>query len=236
MNESESAFSWRSLGLSVLAGLAIGGLISWYTVLGSPSGATSTNHFWWYLSRASGFTAMTLLAATVCLGLAVRGRYPMLARWRWFDMHQFLSLTAMGAVGIHVLSLLGDQYIGFGLTDLLVPFAASYRPAPLAIGIVSLDLFAVVLVSFYVRRFIGYRAWRATHYGTFLLFFMAEAHGLLAGTDTGEIWAVLVYWACAVGVVALTYLRVATVDAGATPRGPVKRPTATPPQRSLPAR
>lgn len=212
MRESEPLISRRGLAASVLAGMTIGGLLSWYTMQGTPGADAGNNHFWWYLSRASGFTAMTLLAATVCLGLAVRGRYPILARWRWFDMHQFLSLTAMGAVSVHVLSLLGDQYIGFGPKDLLVPFAAGYRPVPLALGVISLYLFAAVLVSFYVRRFIGYKAWRSMHYSTFLLFLLAEAHGLLAGTDTGEVWAVVTYWSCTMAVFALTYLRIAGVS------------------------
>ena len=189
---------------------------------GDEATAPTTNHFWWYVSRASAFTGMALLFTTVCMGLAVRGRYPLLARWRWFDMHQFTALLACGFALVHVFSLLGDQYIGFSLLQPFVPFATEYRPAWVALGVVSLYSLALVTGSFYVRRRIGHRTWRMIHYGTFGLFLATMAHGVLAGTDTGEVWAVLFYWSAAVVVVALTYLR---FEASARARG-TQRPRA----------
>jgi len=51
----------------------------------------------------------------------------------------------------------------------------------------------IVTISFYVRRLIGQKAWRALHMTTFLAFAGATAHGIAAGTDSGQSWAQWIY-------------------------------------------
>src|SRR6266567_5402799 len=154
------------------------------------------DHAFWYVSRAFGLTAYLLLALSVCLGLLVRTRIMdwLAARWRWFDLHQFAALLALGFVLLHVLSLLGDHYIGFSLDELLIPFASPYRPLEVAAGVLALYLMLVVVASSYLRPLIAYRTWRALHYATFALFVLALVHGIFAGTDGGEAWASALYW------------------------------------------
>ncbi len=168
------------------------------------------DHTFWYISRAAGFTAYALLTLTVCLGLLVRTRLldALVARWRSFDLHQFTALLALGFVALHVFSLLGDHYIGFQLDQLFIPLASPYRPAQVALGIIALYLLIIVVGSFYVRRAISYGTWRAIHYATFGLFVLVLAHGVLAGTDSGEPWARDVYWGTGLLVAGLTFWRV----------------------------
>jgi hypothetical protein len=156
----------------------------------------NVNHTFWYISRASGLTAYVLLVLTVCFGLLVRTRVMdwLMARWRWFDLHQFTALLALGFIALHIFSLLGDQFIGFRLDQLFIPFTSSYRPIWTAFGIFSLYLTLVVVGSFYARRLIGYGAWRAIHYVTFGVFLLALLHGLLSGSDTGQLWDTGLYW------------------------------------------
>jgi Ferric reductase like transmembrane component len=182
------------------------------------------NHAFWYLSRASALTAYLLLTLSVCLGLLVRTRIMdwLLARWRWFDLHQFTALTALAFALLHVFSLLGDHYIGYSLKQLLIPFSSPYRALPVSAGVISLYLLVVVIASFWLRRFIGYRAWRALHFATFALFLLALLHGLFAGTDTGQIWSTALYWGSGMLVGALTIWRFTSVrnraDPAANPR------------------
>src|SRR6266571_1988744 len=167
------------------------------------------DHAFWYVSRASGLTAYLLLALSVCFGLLVRTRIMdwRAARWRWFDLHQCTALLALGFVLLHVFLLLGDRYIGFSLDELLIPFASPYRPLEVAAGVFALYLMAIVLASFWLRRLIGYRAWRAIHYLTFVLFLLTLVHGLFAGTDTGQLWSTALYWGSATSVGGLTIWR-----------------------------
>ncbi|HVG97796.1 MAG TPA: ferric reductase-like transmembrane domain-containing protein, partial [Chloroflexota bacterium] len=158
-------------------------------------GGGDAGHVWWYLSRAAGLCAYVLLTLDVALGLAVRTRRlePWLARWRAFDLHRFTALLLVAVAALHVLALLGDRYIGFSLPQLLVPFAAPYRPLWTALGVLALYLLLAIVASFFVRRVIGQRAWRRLHYLTFAVFVLALLHGVLAGTDAGTVWGVLLY-------------------------------------------
>jgi hypothetical protein len=48
----------------------------------------------------------------------------------------------------------------------------------------------IVVASFYVRKRTGQKTWRRLHYLSFL---GATVHGVMAGSDSGAIWAALGY-------------------------------------------
>ena len=168
-----------------------------------------------------------LLTLDVALGLAVRTRRlePWLARWRAFDLHRFTALLLVAVAALHVLALLGDRYIGFSLPQLLVPFAAPYRPLWTALGVLALYLLLAIVASFFVRRVIGQRAWRRLHYLTFAVFALALLHGVLAGTDAGTVWGVLLYLSTGGTVGALAWWRFRRAGAPAPLAGPRPRRT-----------
>jgi predicted ferric reductase len=171
---------------------------------------SGTNNAFWYISRAAALTAYLLLTATVCLGLLVRTRMLewLAARWRWFDLHQFTSLLALGFVLLHVFSLLGDTFIGFSLDQLLIPFGSPYRPLEVAAGVIALYLLLLVTASSYAQRLIGHRTWRALHYASFAVFALALAHGIFAGSDSSQPWASGLYWISGLVVAVLTVWRI----------------------------
>jgi hypothetical protein len=68
-------------------------------------------------------------------------------------------------------------------------------------------LLVVITVSFPARRFIGYRAWRTLHYGTFGAYLLALAHGIFTGTDSSQLWAQAVYATTAASVLGLFVYR-----------------------------
>ena len=84
------------------------------------------DRLWWYVARSSGLVAWALLAASTLWGLALTTRaFDRRVAPRWLhDLHRFLGGLATIFVGIHVVALLADSYTPFGLSDLLVPFAA----------------------------------------------------------------------------------------------------------------
>ncbi len=141
---------------------------------------------YWYLARSTGIVAYLLMWLSVTMGLMLSSK---LAR-EWpggavaVDLHRFLSLLALGFALFHGLILLGDRYLQLSPGQLLVPFAtADYRPLWVGLGQLSFYLALLVTASFYVRRWIGYRIWRAVHYASFAVYSLATAHGLTAGTD-----------------------------------------------------
>ena len=85
---------------------------------------------------------------------------------------------------------------------------------------------AIVVASFYVRRRIGQRAWRALHVLTFLAFAGATAHGILAGSDSGAAWTWWMYAGSVTIVMFLFAYRLVTALArrGRSARQQVLRP------------
>ena len=77
------------------------------------SGASPLHYLWWLVSRASGVVALVLISISVLLGLTMaagalrrRGLKRNIAR-----VHEHLAMTALIAVGVHGLSLLGDGWL-----------------------------------------------------------------------------------------------------------------------------
>ncbi|HET6775442.1 MAG TPA: ferric reductase-like transmembrane domain-containing protein [Acidimicrobiales bacterium] len=140
---------------------------------------------WWHIARATGIVAWTLLAAAVVWGLLLSTR---LARGRptpaWLlDLHRFLGASAVAFTAVHLAGLVADNYVHFDIADLLVPYAAAWRPGPVALGVVSLYLLAVVEGTSLAMRRIPRRAWRSVHLTSYVLFWSATFHFILAGTD-----------------------------------------------------
>lgn len=166
-------------------------------------------HAFWYTSRAAGIAGYVLLSLSVLWGLALStGIFQRITRKpAFYEAHRISSLAVLLFIAIHVVSLAGDQFIDWSPARLLVPFTSEYRPLPVAVGIVSAYLVAITTASFYVRRWIGYRAWRSVHYATFVAFLGATVHGIYAGTDSSTSWMRLVYVASVILVVALVDYR-----------------------------
>jgi hypothetical protein len=168
------------------------------------------NHEFWYLSRAAGFTAYLLLFTSVALGIAIGTRLTerFVRRNVVFDLHRFTTILALLFTLFHVYVLLGDGYFNFNVWQLSIPFLTPYRTWQTAVGVVSLYATVLLIASFYVRQYIGYRTWRVLHFLTFALYAGATLHGISAGTDTTQTWARLIYLFTGASVVALIMYRV----------------------------
>jgi predicted ferric reductase len=164
----------------------------------------------WYFARASGFVSLILLTATVAVGLALAMRWRSV-RWPLFisdGLHRYLGTVLFFFLAVHVLTLWLDPFAKFSLADVLVPFRSGYRTLWMGLGICAAELGLALAVSVHLRRWIGYRAWRALHYLTYATFPLAVAHGLGSGSDTRTWWGLAIYVSCGfvVGTLALARL------------------------------
>jgi methionine sulfoxide reductase heme-binding subunit len=189
---------WRKTiasALVAMAGTALGTTAAF--AAGAPAAAPITSDpTFWHIARAAGLTAYVLLTVQVVLGLSVKTVFldGILARWQSLDLHKFTALLGLGFLALHVLALLGDQYMHFTPAQLLIPFASTYRPVYTAAGVIALYLFVALVASFYVRDLIGYNAWRALHYAAFAAWLLALTHGILTGTDAAQLFVRVLYW------------------------------------------
>ena len=159
----------------------------------------------WYATRGSGYAALLLLTAVVVLGLLMSARWHA-ATWPRFltqSLHRNLSLLTVVFLVIHVGASIIDPFAGLSVKDAVVPFAAGYRPLWLGLGVVSLELFAAIVITSLLRQRLGWRAWQLLHLLSYIAWPVAVLHTIGTGTDTRQAWALLVDVVC-VGVVAVT--------------------------------
>jgi predicted ferric reductase len=189
-------------------------------------------HSFWYLSRAAGIAAYVLLSLSMIWGLALSTKFGerFLAKPALFEAHRVASIFVPLFIALHAGSLLGDTFIAWDAKSLLLPFQADYRPGWVGAGVLAAYLCALLTASFYVRQYIGHRAWRSLHYLSFLAFIGSTGHGLMAGTDTREPWMMAIYGFSAAAVVFLVNLRL--IGGAKEPRQPRPAPHARPAARS----
>lgn len=189
------------------------------------------DHGWWLASRASGIVALALVTASVLLGLTMASRAlrgprigPALSA-----IHEQTALTGLVCVAVHGIALLGDGWLHPGPEGVLVPFAIAYRPAWTGLGIVAGYLGAALGLSFYARHRVGPRLWRRAHRLTVVVYALAVAHTLGAGTDAGSPWLRRPLLASAAVVTILFLVRAASRGPAAVGR---RRPAPRPSGRS----
>ena len=126
------------LVMAALGGLAfVGALVvaaaqpAWLAQLMSSLAGVKPKAYW-YLSRSSAIVGYLMLWASMVLGLAITNK---LARaWpggpTFAALHEHTGWLGLVLAAFHALVLLGDHYIGYTLTQVLVPFAsANYCPS-----------------------------------------------------------------------------------------------------------
>ncbi len=160
----------------------------------------------WYITRAAGLVAYLLLWLSTAWGLAVSSKIfdVIFHRSFTYDMHQYISLLAIGFTALHIIVLLADQYLPFNVFQVLIPFIAPYRPVWVAFGIIGLYLTLLVTVTFYIRRWIGQKTFRVIHIASFAAYAGVTIHGLMAGTDSALLSMQLIYAGTALVIVFLT--------------------------------
>ena len=156
----------------------------------------------WFSTRGAGVVSLILFSAVACLGLLAVARTQS-ARWPRFltvELHRNLALLSVVFLGIHIVTAILDPFTNLGISAALVPLASTYRPLPVAFGVVSVYLVLAVIVTSLLRERIGHRIWRAVHWTSYLSWPLAVEHTLTAGSDSFSIWLLVIQGACVLGV------------------------------------
>jgi predicted ferric reductase len=197
---------------TIAAGIALGA-----TLPGVVSGvlAADPSSLPWLFERLFAWMAYIAVTLSVVFGLLLSTKVldAIAHRPVNFTLHQDLAAAGLGMAGLHGVILGLDASMPFSITAMIVPGAAPYAPLAVGVGQVAFYLMLIVTISFYVRRFIGQRAWRTLHYVTFLAFAGSTAHGIAAGTDSAHSWAQWIYLGATTVVVFLLVYRIAVAVA-----------------------
>jgi methionine sulfoxide reductase heme-binding subunit len=169
----------------------------------------------WLVSRASGLVAFALLTSALVAGALATlperepggGGVRRLPRWARQTLHRDLALLAVGALVVHVSSVVLDGYVDIGWISVVSPFTAGYHPLSVAAGAVALDAVLLVVATSMLRVRLGYRSWQAVHWLVFAAWPLAALHYLGVGTDAGTPWGLAVAGVAAAAVVAAVAAR-----------------------------
>ena len=166
----------------------------------------------WFMTRGTGAVSLVLLTVTVALGIANvrRTQIGQLPRFVTDAVHRSASLLAVSFLFVHVATALLDGFAPITLLDVVIPFGSAYRPLWLGFGAVALDLTVALIITSLLRRRLGYRSWRMTHWLAYASWPVALLHGLGTGSDTRTHWMLLLSAGCVVVMVVAVLARVSS--------------------------
>ena len=146
-----------------------------------------SNHIWWNLTRASANIATVLILLTILWGVLLTTRIlKPNDRPAWLrDLHTWMGGLALAFTVIHMVTLIADSYISFDVVDVLVPFASSWRPIPVTLGVLGFYILAAVQITSLFMMKLDRKTWHRIHILSYLQFIIVIAHALTAGSDVG---------------------------------------------------
>ena len=169
----------------------------------------------WFVARGSGIVSLLLVTASVCFGLLTVARFWHESWPRFFnlEMHRRISLLAIVFNLVHITTAVLDPFAKLGWSAAIVPLASTYRPLPVALGVVSMYLFVALIITSLLRPWIPQGLWRAVHWTSYAMWPLAVAHSFLAGSDAGSLWMLAIGGICVGAVGACLMFRVSVWDA-----------------------
>ena len=146
-----------------------------------------SDQVWWNLTRASANIATVLILLTILWGVLLSTRIlKPNDRPAWLrDLHTWMGGLALAFTVIHMVTLIADSYITFDVIDVLVPFASSWKPIPVTLGVLGFYILAAVQISSLFMKKLDRKTWHRIHMLSYVQFIIVIAHTLSAGSDVG---------------------------------------------------
>lgn len=144
-------------------------------------------HFWWYMARSTGIVAWVLAMGSVLWGLALSTRaLGPKPRAPWLlDLHRWLGALTVAFVGVHLVALVGDNFLHFSWLELFVPMGSStYRPGAVTWGIVAFYFLLLVEATSLAMKRMPKSVWHSIHLTSYAVAAAGTVHMLTAGTDS----------------------------------------------------
>ncbi len=149
----------------------------------------------WYLARGAGIAAFAAFSVATAMGAASSRRSASLDRRVIAQyVHRAAAVSGLVLLVVHIATLLADSYAKVGWLGALVPFASTYRPWQVALGVAAMYAMVAVAVTGVMRsRFArtprATALWRRIHLAAYAGWAMSAWHFFVSGTDAGTWWA-----------------------------------------------
>jgi len=131
------------------------------------------------------------------------------------DLHKWFGTLLLASTILHVVALIGDNYSQFGAKEILIPFASSWHPRGVALGVLAMYMIAAIQVTSWAMKKLPKKLWHAVHLSSYVAFILVTWHAITAGTDMtsrlyGALTIMMVTLAAALGAARLVTLRTPT--------------------------
>jgi predicted ferric reductase len=142
---------------------------------------------WWDVTRASANVAWALCLFTILWGVLLTTRILRdMDRPAWLrDLHSWLGGLTIAFTAVHMITLVLDNFVNFEIINTLMPFTSSYRPLPVALGVIAFWLLLMIQMTSLMMKKISRAVWRQIHMTSYLLYGIIAVHALTAGSDVG---------------------------------------------------
>jgi ferredoxin-NADP reductase/DMSO/TMAO reductase YedYZ heme-binding membrane subunit len=163
-------------------------------------------HLWWYISRASALIAWALMTLSVVWGILLSTRIlRKVDNPGWLaDLHKYLGGMTLVLVGLHMVSLMLDGWLRFGVSDVLVPFSTNFKSLPVALGILAFYVLIAVQGSSMMMNRLPRKFWKGLHYASYATLILVSFHAGFTGTDVGSWW----YQALSISLIVIALISV----------------------------
>lgn len=145
------------------------------------------DQIWWYSSRAAGIVAWVLISLSLFTGMSMSttGQAHLPAGWL-LDLHRFISTLAIVFLTAHMVLLIPDTFVEFGIVELLVPMTSTWNPEAVSWGVVGFWLLVAVELTSLAKSRLSRRVWKTVHLFSFPAWIVATVHLFEAGTDVSH--------------------------------------------------
>jgi len=166
----------------------------------------------WFVTRSSAILAYLSLFVMVTFGLLMSTRLNLLMHpFIRAKLHCWLSWITLMFVGIHMTALLFDKYLTFSIYELLIPFGSRYAPLYVGLGVITMYLLLMIVITTRYLKKLPKKVWRLLHQSAFLAFTLVTIHGFFAGTDSGFWLLQVMYFTCGLTVGCLFLWRITKI-------------------------
>jgi methionine sulfoxide reductase heme-binding subunit len=156
------------------------------------------DQLYWFATRGAGVVSLLLFTAVMCIGILTTMRWQS-THWPRFltaELHRSLALMSVVFLVVHIVTAIVDPFTNLGLGAALIPFASSYRPLWVGLGVLSIDLGIAVLVTSLLKGLFGQRLWRAVHWLAYGSWPLAMLHSIGSGSDATATWMIAIDVIC----------------------------------------
>ncbi len=147
----------------------------------------------WLLGRAAGISSYLLMVALVSFGLLlshpVAGRLQRPSRATRLRIHVSLAAFTLAFTTLHIVVLATDPWAGVGWLGAVAPGSATYRPLPVALGVIGLYAGLLAGMTAAAAGRMAGRVWWPIHKVAIVTLLLVWGHAVLAGSDTPALLA-----------------------------------------------